>query len=289
MKNNLLLLLCLFFCFQCFSQSDVPAARWMNQPVTVDGINNEWGELNFYDDETQLNFAIANDSNNIYLCFEPAGQMDEMKILRAGMKVTLSTKGKSKHEASILFPLPQLKQQMQVHSSDENNADSSVNNFHKAYDKESFRQNFTASHSTMEVSGFSTLNGQVPVKNPGVQVAVNWDSSSNLIYEIAISKKEFFGADYSSKETSNDITLSVEVNALPRSAATMQGKSNYQGGGMHGGMHGGGMHQGGGYNGGGYHHQNGEENSNINTNSFSSLSQKTSFKQKFVLNNNSGS
>ena len=87
----------------------------------------------------------------------------------------------------------------------------------------------------MQVSGFSTANGIVPVQDTGLQVAVNWDSASNLIYEVAISKKEFFGAEYTAKEAMEDITLSVELNALPHSAL-----GDEKSGGYHTGMHGGG-------------------------------------------------
>src|SRR5690349_1444958 len=90
------------------AQSDVATAKWMQQSVKIDGKLMEWQQpLNFYDDETKLLFDIANDSNNIYLSFESKEEIDQMKLMRAGMKITLSTKGKSKHEASVIYPLPQ--------------------------------------------------------------------------------------------------------------------------------------------------------------------------------------
>src|SRR4051794_25538365 len=94
--------------FNSAAQSDASTAKFVH--VTIDGNDSDWHSLNFYDDETQLNFGIANDSNNIYLCFATAHQSAEMKLMRAGMKITLSTKSKPKHEASIVYPLPQVKQ-----------------------------------------------------------------------------------------------------------------------------------------------------------------------------------
>lgn len=261
-----------------YAQSDVATAKWMKQPVTIDGINKEWGSLNFYDDQTQLNFGMANDSNNIYLCFATINEPVEMKVMRAGMKVTLSTKGKPKQEASIIFPLAQTRQPHYDSAGNESNG----SNMHPAFNRETFRENYIAEHSMMQTSGFAIVNGQVSTKNPAIQAAINWDSAGNIIYELAIAKKEFFGSGYTPKQAMEDITLSVEVNALPRSASgdeSRNGGNSYQGGGMHGG---GGMHKEG-FNGG--ERSEGGETNTMNNNDRISLSTKTSFKQRFVLNN----
>ncbi len=300
MKYLFLLVLLINIYFNSSAQSDVSTAKFMH--VTIDGDDSEWGSLNFYDDETQLNFAIANDSNNIYLCFVPGNQSAEMKMMRAGMKITFSTKGKSKHEASILYPLPQTKQpELKDSVNNKNNYDSSS---HPAFNKETFRQSYIAHHATMQVNGFATLNGEVPVKDSLIHVAINWDTSSNLIYEVAIAKKEFFGAGYTVKDDKDDITLSVELNGLSHSETGDAKTGGYHsgdanggdmsgGGGHGGGMHGGGggMHGGGGGShggGGGFNGANekyqSQEGALLNNPNHASLNEKTSFKQKFVLN-----
>lgn len=270
------------FCIRSFSQ-DVATPKFMH--VNVDGKMDDWGSLNFYDDETQLNFGLANDSNTIYLCFQTMNQPAEMKILRAGMKVTLSTKGKSKHEASIMFPLPPDKHEVFADSSH----NEAMNNNGHVFNKETFRQNFITNHSTMQVNGFAHANGLVPVNDSDIKVAINWDTASNLIYEVAIAKKEFFGNDYSPKDANDEITLSVEVNGIPHAENSYN--HAYHGGGFQGsGMHGGGMHSG--NRGGNFNRdQNNSNTSNdaqqsnpLNSNNNFSLSSKASFKQKFVLN-----
>jgi hypothetical protein len=279
---------------------DVSTAKYMH--ITVDGDDSEWGSLNLYDDETQLNFAIANDSNNIYLCFATASQAAEMKLMRAGMKITLTTKGKPKHEASIQYPLMQTKQPDVKSPTDNKSMNDSSER--PVFNKETFRQSYIAHHATMQVDGFTNINGEVPVKNAAVQAAINWDTASNLIYEVAISKKEFFGAGYTPKDDKNDITLNVELNGIPHSETgdaksggyhegnTSSGDANGEGGThggggeMHGGggMHGGGMHggSGGGFNGASEKYAD-AQNTLMHPNS-ASLNTKTSFKQKFILN-----
>ncbi len=289
MKTTFLLLLGINMCLQVFAQTDVSTAKWMQQPVTIDGENIEWGSLNFYDDQTQLNFGIANDSNTIYLCFQTTTDPSQLKLTRAGMKVTLSTKGKDKHEASIMFPLPQAKQ---LHVADSSGNDSNSYT-HAVYNKETFRQNYIAHHLSMQLNGFAITNGEVSTKDSLIQAAVNWDSASNFICEFAIAKKEFFGTNYTAKEAMENITLGVEVNALPKSEYPKSRNPVYKGSGMHeggmqgggGGMHGGGRMHGGGFNGGG-RQQNTEANP-MNNDNTPSLSTKTSFKQKFALNTGS--
>ena len=61
--------------------------------------------------------------------------------MRAGMKVTLESKNKPKHEASIVFPLQQNKETQQEPPQTTNG--DTTNAFSKrVYNKESFRQNF---------------------------------------------------------------------------------------------------------------------------------------------------
>ncbi len=288
MKISFLLLLLVYPGMYVCAQDDVSTAKWMLHPVIVDGRSNEWGSLNFYDDQTQLNFGIANDSNTIYLCFQTTTDPSQSKLTRAGMKVTLITKGKDKREATILFPLPQNKQVVSaVIPQDDSSAA-----VHGVFNKETFRQNYIAHHSTMHVSGFATVSGEVSTKDSLIQAAVNWDSASNFICEIAIAKKEFFGKNYIAKEAMESITLGVEVNALPKSESPGEGRNPvYKTGGTHGGEIKGegrpdGMRtNGNGFNGGGkYQHPVTDPMTNENK---ISLSKKSSFKQKFVLSSGS--
>jgi len=290
MKKNFMLMICMNICLHVIAQSDVSTSKWMH--VTADGNNKEWGSLSFYDDETQLNFGIANDSENIYLCFLTGTQAAEMKLMRAGMKITLSEKGQSKHEASIIFPLPQTKQQFKDSSFSKNNPPATGTQ--PAFNKETFRQNYIAKHTTMQVNGFTNANGEISTNDSDIHVAVDWDTSANMVYEIAIAKKAFFGAGYSAKDALNDITLNVELNGLSKSETgdAKNGKGGGAHGGFHGGMNGGGgtddgggTHGGDGFNGGGSYHK--PQLNPMNSDDNVSLNRKTSFKQKFVLNDGS--
>ena len=66
----------------------------------------------------------------------------------------------------------------------------------------------------MQLTGFAISNGEVSTKDLLVNIAMNWDTSSNLIYEICIAKKDFFGPAYASVKNLGEITLNVEINGL---------------------------------------------------------------------------
>jgi len=283
MKKHCILFICLGICLHVVAQSDVAHTKYMH--VTVDGNSSEWGSLNFYDDQTQLNFAIANDTANIYLCFVTGSQAAATKLMRAGMKITLGTKGKSKHEASIVFPLPQIKQALHDSVSGKNNT-ASAPGVQPVMNKQIFRQQYIAHHNTMQVNGFANANGEISTSNIAVHAAINWDSLSNMVYEIAIAKKEFYGAGYNVKDLSGDITLSVELNGLSHAETgdakyeaphgeEMEGEDK-QGSEKHEGA----LPPGVGFN----LDKRPTGNDNMNN---ASLNQKTSFKQKFVLTDGS--
>src|SRR5690349_4096168 len=118
MKTYCWMLLLACWWINANAQSDVTTSKWVQQPVVADGESNEWQQpLNFYDDKTKLLFAIANDSSNMYFCFESKDPLNQMKLMRAGMKITLTSKGKIKREATIEFPMPQ-KQQVAQNNGD---------------------------------------------------------------------------------------------------------------------------------------------------------------------------
>lgn len=255
------------------AQSDVSTARWLQQPVTVDGKATEWNEpLSFYDAGTRLFFAIANDSSTLYLCFESRDEMSQAKLMRGGMKIILSSKGKPRHEVSIAYPLTQKEAVAEQELPGAGGQ--------RVHDRSSFRQHFLSVHNQMTVEGFATAKGSLPLMNAtGVVAAMNWDTASNLIYEIAIPEKEFFGDDYRNPgATAATLTLDVVLNALPKEETPDDTRNRPNSGEEPGERRGQ-------FNGGGY----GTGNEGIRPDMVSgegtdvSLRSKSSFKQKFVF------
>jgi hypothetical protein len=201
------------------AQDDVANAKWAAIPVTVDGSPAEWPRLlNFYDAGTHLLFAISNDSANIYLCFESKDVQSQRKIMRAGMVVEIITKGKGKRDGTISFPLPPKEREDAVDGSKENNnpagsGEGLQDDFSRQ--KEAFvHRRFLTDNIVMDVKGFASTNGLVPVKGKDIAAAMNWDSAGNLFYELAIPFDELFEKGYTVKDMAKEITLIVELPGL---------------------------------------------------------------------------
>jgi len=241
-----------------------PASEWAKNLINIDGNAKDWNlPLKYYDNDTKLFFEIKNDNNNLYLCFQSNDQVNQAKIIRAGMKITLSSKINGKHKATIYFPLPLKKDSTKVSPADEMNSDPEIShqNMHTA---------FLAADSMMEVTGFTNKNGMIPSHDSsGIHASINWDQNNTLTYEVAIPLKEMFGNDYAGKTISKNISLDVVINAFKRSGHPENNSGNGYSG-RSGGMGRGdfGMGRSG------------------NSESASAMSVKTEMKEKFTLATN---
>jgi len=285
MKNQTILLF-LFISLGVFSQ-ETPAS-WRSTPVKADGLATEWNlPLRFYNNETNMFFAIANDSNNLFLCFQIKDEKAQLKINEAGMKIELKSKGKLKCDATLDFPLADKKVNMGEEEKEKK----------ERPDINELKNGFLIQNVNMSTAGFATQNGMLPIKDSStIKVAINWDSKNVMTYEVIIPLKELFGATYSIKDLSKTITMKVEVNAFtrPDSPNSADGPSANSGGmggggmgggggGMGGGGMGGGGMGGGGMGGGGGRGGGGHHNGGGGTHEKGSLFETNRLKQSFVL------
>lgn len=255
------------------AQDDLPSSVWMSNHVKIDGNPAEWHKpLHFYDDNTKLFYAFANDDSNLYLCFQTSDEINQQKIMRAGMEVSLTSKAGDKHKIMISFPLAQ-----QYTPINQGEAQDSIE---KKSQKKNMKNNFLAQNTMMEVKGFTTRNGIIAINDSsGINTAINWDDKNQLTYEAAIPLKEFLGADFTVTNLSNSITMEVTINAVKK-----QHSGEHGGGGNSFGGH----SRGGGMGGGHGHHHDGDTQgeptaSSSSFNEREALFQKTELKQKFIL------
>lgn len=217
-KTNLVLS---FYLISLFSFSQTSVSKWCSKEIVIDGYAPEWSSpLRFYDAETKLFFAFMNDSTNLYLCFQSNDKRNQVKINRAGMKVSIHTKGKEKHKASIDFPL----------------TDSKLNFAREELSEEvepdvlSMKNSFLLQNTNMLTQGFASQNGNFSIRDSvGIHAAMNWNEKSIMTYEIAIPLKELFGLNYSSKDLTKVITLIIQVNAITREDSTIDVSSTAMG------------------------------------------------------------
>lgn len=261
----------LFIANVLLAQDDMPQSTWMASPVKIDGIGNEWPKtLRFYDNSTKLFFAFANDDKNLYICFQSPDEMNQVKIMRAGMKINLAVKTSAKHNVSIIFPIARSTDNVQKPLA-ENGGDQQTR-------QKDRKNNFLVENTLMEVKGFATRTGTISINDSsGINAAINWDENNKMIYEIAIPLKEFYGAGFTLADMSKPVSLDVEVNAVSNN-------HSYSGGGGGFGSRGGGRMGGG----GGHRRGNaagGEERADETSRqeSRAAMFEKGELKEKFIL------
>lgn len=114
MKKYLLSVTCALMAIFVFAQEE-PTSEWAKNSISIDGNSNDWDlPIKNYDSDTKLFFEIKNDNKNLYLCFQSKDQMNQAKMIRAGMKIILSSKINGKHKATIDFPFQLKRTQFRI-------------------------------------------------------------------------------------------------------------------------------------------------------------------------------
>ncbi|MEI7525450.1 MAG: hypothetical protein WCJ95_14015 [Mariniphaga sp.] len=282
-KLSLALLLVWTIVFPIHAQSDVSKSVWKSNTVIIDGDTKEWNKpLNFYEDKTGLNYAIANDNKNLYFVFTSPDGMKMRRIMSAGWRIELISKEKkNKFKTSLTFPATRMNWMEDRMANNNPMARKVVAN--------PFVSDYKSQITSIEARGFKSdlrelnLNG-----SNGIRITIGADSLQHIVYEMAIALNELSGDRNISQD--DVIILNISVNAMERpnlgggygganseiegnraqGAIAGAGRSGGGRSGMGGGRSGGRMSHGGSHGAGG----SGER---------SGLFEKASFKQKFRL------
>ncbi len=196
-----------------YGQNEVSYARYAKDSVVVNGHSDEWQKpFNFYDSNTGFYFSISNNAQYLFLCFETSNPMNQLKIIKTGLSVSLSTKGKNKKNTIINFPLP-----------DKNLA---ANHPAGNMDMLTLRTDFFLNQTEAQTLGFSSVNGTILLNNDKISIGANWDKENNMVFEYKISLKEIFGNDFDFKSNKEQVQLKAEINGLPKkNIANMNSKA----------------------------------------------------------------
>ena len=181
------------------AQKLVSKARWQSLNIKIDGKNNEWEKpFNFYDNKSGMLYSLANDSNNLYLCFSIDNILKLKKILKAGWNIEISSKEKkNKFKSIIIFPL--LFADIMLDAKNQNSSGIAASSYQ-------FQLN------QLITNGFINQNDKTPfLAIKGNKINVGTDSLNNFIYEIAIPFKNIFKNKISLNEV---LRLEVNINGL---------------------------------------------------------------------------
>jgi len=156
-----------------------------------------------------LQFSVANDTANIYVCVKMTDEQAEMSLFRQGFNVWLDPKGKRKEALGISFPTKQERTpgEMEPRQKKEHT-------FQRT-DITRLKQHALLEQITLRVKGFAGAPDQVlPLQNKyGINAAFNWDSLNILTIEYQFPIKIAFGHNFSVADTIKPIGLGLVINA----------------------------------------------------------------------------
>jgi len=219
MKTLFLPLLCagylqLFISATAFAQDKAAANHLLPPPssIVTDGDLKDWGDsLRYYNRDKQLNYALANDQDNLYMAIRINDRSEQIRVLRAGLTLSIDPRGKKKETFTMTFPASD--------GNASNMAENAMdlqggNNDVKREDREELMKAKLTKLREIKVTGFKDVESEtVTTSNTyGFKAAIDYDKDGSLIYEAAIPLK-FFHADDLSK---NEWAFNFKINGITR-------------------------------------------------------------------------
>ena len=243
-KHSIAYFLITFFVFSLLSfrsDPDEPTNRWAPPAVKVDGSDAEWAEMiPNYDAESKLMYMVANDSSNLYFLVKSDDQLTQMKIMNAGMEVTLDLNGKKKGQMGFAFPLPRTKEEQQQEMRE------SINPVTQQPDYAQIRKRALEQMKSMRIHGFGDLTEDtIPLQNNlGITAKIGFTKDNMLVYE-AVIPLSMISKENLLLGTAKILAYNFKLNAVPKpehhtgSGGGNGGGGSYAGGHHHGGYGGG--------------------------------------------------
>jgi hypothetical protein len=87
-----------------FSKDTIVESAWASAPVKIDGLEQDWKDATFLTDgNSKAQYAVKNDTKNLYLLFVFPNEYSSTTIDLTGMKIFFNAEGKKSKDLGILF------------------------------------------------------------------------------------------------------------------------------------------------------------------------------------------
>ena len=197
-----------------FAQDKAAANKLQSPPsnIAIDGDLKDWGDsLRYYNQDKQLNYALANDQDNLYMAIRINDRSEQIRVLRAGLTLSIDTRGKKKETFTMTFPVgDQSSQELAENAQDLQGGNNDI----KQGDREELMKAKLTKLREIKVTGFKDIESETMTTSNtyGFKVAIDYDKDGTLVYEAAIPLK-FFHADDLSK---NEWAFNFKINGITR-------------------------------------------------------------------------
>ncbi len=193
---------------------------WQNQPITVDGYNNDWpSPYPNYDEKAMIGYNVTNDKDNLYITMETGDLATQLKILTQGLTVWIDKSGGEDEVMAINYPLPSNDKNLGVVT--QNHGPSSRTNLDKIrLELEERAKSALLKANEYSLQGFKACNLQYPllaIDTCGVTVRMAIDSDNELVWEAKIPFKSFYGRNQiERRDKGKPIGIGFELTAIDR-------------------------------------------------------------------------
>lgn len=149
----------------------------------LDGNINEWNPDRFETDkETNIQYAVDHDANNLYLAIKVTDQQLQMKMMSLGMDLYMDTKGRKREKTGISFPLKREGGGMRGGRPGAEQGEGG------RPDPKEMRERLAATMILLKTFGFDDKEDQNQlISQPnGINLAFDWDEANHFYIEYLI-------------------------------------------------------------------------------------------------------
>lgn len=174
--------------------------------VNIDGKLTEWGDsLSYYNNETQINYTLANDKDNMYLVLKTIDPTQQFRILSTGVTLSIDPKGHKKPTYSVTFPFAE---QESVSFADD-----------YTIQEKKAEANLTKL-KRIKADGFKDVESDIfTLENTyGFRVSINFDTHGFLVYEEVIPLKLFHADELRKNEWAFNIKINGDQSIIKKQA-----------------------------------------------------------------------
>ena len=196
---------------------NIMPGTWQATPISIDGDSKDWpSPYPNYDSKAKVAYATSNDRHFLYVTCETGDQITEMKILKAGMIVSIDTSGGKDASFHINYPLQNENSDIEIPHKESNGDKNAALHMEKTLAKSIKKAADDASQFSLE--GFPKCTGGFMVAQTipcGITVKTRIDEYNELVWEAAIPVKALYNKDsLTDAEAGKPISVCFQVKSL---------------------------------------------------------------------------
>ena len=208
-------------------KQEVLPGTWQTTPIAIDGDNKDWpSPYPNYDSKAKIAYATSNDRKYLYITMESGDELTQMKMLRAGMTVSIDTGGNKEAEFKVNYPLENDNSTLDIQLGD--GQKESAMQAQKQIAKNIKKAIELANQFTLD--GFAGSNGGYMVSQTvpcGIKLKARMDEYKEIVWEVAIPFKALYNKEsLSATDAGRPISVCFAIKGLKSPKAKTSENAN---------------------------------------------------------------